>query len=114
MGRRVVPDARTRGHALARVCPCVRDQYATAGERSGCYRSPTWYTRPRRGVDRIDWVRLGHEYGRLLPALHVLHDLVPWSPHAAEGVAPTAEAAARRGPCPADPFGSALVGRGHR
>jgi len=35
-------------------------------------------------IDRIDWARLGHEYGRLLPALHVLHDLVPWSPHAAE------------------------------
>jgi len=35
-------------------------------------------------IDRIDWARLGHEYGRLLRALHVLHDSVPWSPRVAE------------------------------
>ena len=35
-------------------------------------------------IDRIDWVRLRRKYGRLLRALHVLHDLVPWSPHVAE------------------------------
>ena len=34
-------------------------------------------------VDRIDWARLRREYGRLLRALHVLHDLVPWSPQVA-------------------------------
>jgi hypothetical protein len=36
-------------------------------------------------IDRIDWERLRREYPRLLRALHVLHDLVPWSPHV-EGV----------------------------
>jgi len=35
-------------------------------------------------VDRIDWPQLRREYGRLLRALHVLHDLVPWSPHVAQ------------------------------
>ena len=35
-------------------------------------------------IDEIDWARLRREHGRLLRALHVLHDLVPWSPHAAE------------------------------
>ena len=35
-------------------------------------------------IDRIDWARLRRQYGRLLRALHVLHDLVPWSPHVAE------------------------------
>ena len=35
-------------------------------------------------IDRIDWTRLRREYGRLLRALQVLHDLVPWSPHVAE------------------------------
>lgn len=35
-------------------------------------------------IDRIDWERLGRKDGRLLRALQVLHDLVPWSPHAAE------------------------------
>jgi hypothetical protein len=35
-------------------------------------------------IDRIDWVRLRRKHGRLLRALHVLHDLVPWSPHVAE------------------------------
>ena len=34
--------------------------------------------------DRIDWPRLRREYPRLLRALHVLDDLVPWSPHVAE------------------------------
>jgi hypothetical protein len=37
-------------------------------------------------VDRVDWARLGHERGRLLRALHVLHDSVPWSPHVAEAL----------------------------
>jgi Uncharacterised nucleotidyltransferase len=35
-------------------------------------------------IDRIDWAQLRRDYGRLLRALHVLHDLVPWSPHVAE------------------------------
>ena len=35
-------------------------------------------------IDRIDWAQLRREYGRLPRALHVLHDLVPWSPHVAE------------------------------
>lgn len=34
-------------------------------------------------IDQIDWVRLRQEYARLLRALHVVHDLVPWSPHVA-------------------------------
>jgi hypothetical protein len=35
-------------------------------------------------VDEIDWARLRRQYPRLLRALHVVHDLVPWSPHVAE------------------------------
>jgi hypothetical protein len=35
-------------------------------------------------IDQIDWTWLRRQYGRLLPALHVLHDLVPWSPHVVE------------------------------
>jgi putative nucleotidyltransferase-like protein len=35
-------------------------------------------------IDQIDWTRLRGQHGRLLRALHVLHDLVPWSPHVAE------------------------------
>ncbi len=35
-------------------------------------------------VDRLDWARLRRQHGRLLRAMHVLHDLVPWSPHVAE------------------------------
>jgi hypothetical protein len=35
-------------------------------------------------IDRIDWERIRREYPRLLRALHVLQDLVPWSPHVAE------------------------------
>ena len=35
-------------------------------------------------IDQIDWARLRRQYARLLRALHVLHDLVPWSPHVAE------------------------------
>ncbi len=35
-------------------------------------------------IDEIDWGRLRREYGRLSRALHVLHDLVPWSPHVAK------------------------------
>jgi len=35
-------------------------------------------------IDQIDWARLRRQYGRLLRALHVLHDLVPWSPHVVE------------------------------
>jgi hypothetical protein len=39
-------------------------------------------------IDRIDWERLGRKDGRLLRALQVLHDLVPWSPHAAKVLVP--------------------------
>ena len=36
-------------------------------------------------IDQIDWVRLRRQYGgRLLGSLHVLHDLVPWSPRVAQ------------------------------
>jgi hypothetical protein len=36
-------------------------------------------------IDQIDWMRLRRQYGgRLLGSLHVLHDLVPWSPRVAE------------------------------
>jgi hypothetical protein len=36
-------------------------------------------------IDQIDWVHLRRQYGgRLLGSLHVLHDLVPWSPRVAE------------------------------
>ena len=35
-------------------------------------------------IDPIDWVRLRRECGRLLRALQVLDDLVPWSPRVAE------------------------------
>jgi hypothetical protein len=35
-------------------------------------------------IDRIDWLQLRQKYGRLLRALQVLHDLVPWSPHVEE------------------------------
>jgi hypothetical protein len=35
-------------------------------------------------IDRIDWERLRRKYGQLLGALHVLDDLVPWSPHVAD------------------------------
>ena len=35
-------------------------------------------------IDQIDWRLLQRKYGRLLRALRVLHDLVPWSPHVAE------------------------------
>ena len=35
-------------------------------------------------IDEIDWVRLRREYGRLSRALHVVHDLVPWSPHVSD------------------------------
>jgi len=35
-------------------------------------------------IDQIDWARVRRQHGRLLRALHVLDDLVPWSPHVAE------------------------------
>ncbi len=35
-------------------------------------------------IDQMDWTRLRRKYGRLLRALHVLDDLVPWSPHVTE------------------------------
>ena len=35
-------------------------------------------------IDQIDWGLLRRQYARLPRALHVLHDLVPWSPHVAE------------------------------
>ena len=58
-------------------------------------------------IDRIDWERLRRKYGgRLLRALHVLHDLVPWSPHVAEVSARTGGAPRHRRPCLSDRFGS--------
>jgi hypothetical protein len=35
-------------------------------------------------IDQIDWAVLRRRYARLLRALHVLDDLVPWSPHVAQ------------------------------
>ena len=35
-------------------------------------------------IDQLDWARLRREHSRLLRALHVVNDLVPWSPHVAE------------------------------
>lgn len=35
-------------------------------------------------IDQIDWPRLKGQYPRLLRALQVVDDLVPWSPHVAE------------------------------
>ena len=35
-------------------------------------------------IDQVDWARLKAQYPRLLRALHVVDDLVPWSPHALE------------------------------
>lgn len=35
-------------------------------------------------MDRIDWAQLPRQYARLPRALHVLHDLVPWSPRVAQ------------------------------
>ena len=35
-------------------------------------------------IDLIDWELLWRQYPRLPRALHVLNDLVPWSPHVAE------------------------------
>ena len=37
-------------------------------------------------IDQIDWARLKAQYPRMLRALHVVDDLVPWSPHVAEGL----------------------------
>jgi Uncharacterised nucleotidyltransferase len=34
-------------------------------------------------IDQIDWAQLWRQYARLPRALHVLQDLVPWSPHVA-------------------------------
>ncbi len=42
-------------------------------------------------VDQINWAQLRSQYSRLLRALHVLHDLVPWSPHVAEVLCAHAE-----------------------
>ena len=83
MGRHVLSDARVRRHAVARVCPRVRVTPLHPGAirllsvADLVHATEAW-------IDRIDWTRLRREYGRLLRALHVLHDLVPWSPHVAE------------------------------
>ena len=58
-------------------------------------------------IDRIDWAQLRRLYGgRLLRSLHVLHDLVPWSPHVAEvlrGQAAPPATAVRAYPIESDP-----------
>ena len=42
-------------------------------------------------IDQIDWELLRRQDARLPRALHVLHDLVPWSPHVAEVLREQAE-----------------------
>jgi hypothetical protein len=57
-------------------------------------------------ADRIDWNQLRRRYGRMLRALHVLHDLVPWSPHVVEKLREQAKpprAAVRARPMDSDP-----------
>jgi len=57
-------------------------------------------------IDRIDWAQLRRQYGRLPRALHVLHDLVPWSPHVAAVLREQAErpaTAVRAYPIDSDP-----------
>jgi hypothetical protein len=57
-------------------------------------------------IDQIDWTRLRRERGRLLRALHVLNDLVPWSPHVADVLRKQMErpaAAVRPYPIDSDP-----------
>ena len=53
-------------------------------------------------VDRIDWARLRHEFPRLLRALHVLHDAVPWSPPVADAL--REQAAPPAAPVPVHPI----------
>jgi hypothetical protein len=63
-------------------------------------------------IDRIDWARLRRQYGRLPRALHVLHDLVPWSPHVAEVLREQVErpaTAVRTCPIDSDPHWSAAL-----
>src|SRR5580765_9082816 len=63
-------------------------------------------------IDRIDWARLRRQHGRLLRALHVLHDLVPWSPHIAEVLRQQVErpaTAIRAYPIDSDPDWSAAL-----
>ena len=63
-------------------------------------------------IDRIDWARLRRQYARLLRALHVLHDLVPWSPHVAEVLREQARrpaTAVRAYPIDSDPDWSAAL-----
>jgi len=57
-------------------------------------------------IDQIDWARFRREYFRLLLALRVLHDLVPWSPHVAEVLREQVErrtASVRASPIASDP-----------
>jgi hypothetical protein len=63
-------------------------------------------------IDRIDWAWLRRKYGRMLRALQVLHDLVPWSPHVAELLRQQGErraTAVRASPIDSDPHWSAAL-----
>jgi Uncharacterised nucleotidyltransferase len=63
-------------------------------------------------IDRIDWTRLQRQHGRLVRALHVLHDLVPWSPHVAEVLREQVKrpaGAVRAYPINSDPYWSAAL-----
>jgi hypothetical protein len=63
-------------------------------------------------IDRIDWARLRRQYGRLGRALHVLDDLVPWSPHVAEVLREQVKrpaAAVRASPINSDPYWSTTL-----
>jgi hypothetical protein len=64
-------------------------------------------------VDQVDWARVRRQSARLLRALHVLHDLVPWSPHVAEVLRQQVErpaTAVRVHPVDSDPDGSLGLG----
>jgi hypothetical protein len=63
-------------------------------------------------IDRFDWARLRGQYGRLARALHVLHDLVPWSPRVMEVLREQLErpaSAVRVYPIDSDPSWSAAL-----
>jgi glycosyltransferase involved in cell wall biosynthesis len=60
-------------------------------------------------VDRLDWVRIGREYPRLVRALHIVDDLVPWSPHVVQVLREHTQrspARVRARPIPSDRFWS--------
>ena len=84
VGRNDLSDARARRHAVARVRACVRDQHAAPRRHSAAVGRRSRARHRGVGRSRSTGRSSGVQYARLLRALHVLHDLVPWSPHVAE------------------------------